>query len=89
MDAYKFNPYHITRAGHSRFKNTMKRRVNARFSTLTHLFKRAEESARYHKTEAEVEVLVDRLKNLWNDYTRLTARRKALRAQIEAIGGQL
>jgi transposase len=67
----------------------MKRRVNARFSTLEHLFGRAEESARYHKTEAEVELLVERLKALWADYIRLTARRKALRAQIEAIGREL
>lgn len=31
---------------------------------------------------------MDRLKALWTDYTRLTARRKALRAQIETIGRQ-
>lgn len=89
MDAYAFDPYHIRRAGLTRFKNTMRRRVGARTSTLEHLFGRAEESARYHKTEAEVELLVERLKALWADYTRLTARRKALRAQIEAIGTRL
>lgn len=89
MDAYAFNPYHITRAGYRRFKNTVKRRVNARFSTLTHLFERAEESARYHKTEAEAQLLVNRLKVLWADYQRLTTRRARLRTQIEAIGRQL
>ena len=89
MEAYAFDPYHIRRAGLARFKNTMRRRVGARTSTLEHLFGRAEESARYHKTEAEVELLVERLKALWADYTRLTARRKALRAQIEAIGTRL
>jgi transposase len=89
MDAYAFNPYHIQRAGLGRFKSTMKRRVNARFSTLEHLFGRAEESVRYHKTEVEVDLLVDRLKALWADYKRLTARRKALRTQIEAIGEEL
>jgi transposase len=89
MDAYAFDPYHIQRAGLGRFKNTLRRRVGARTSTLEHLFERAEESARYHKTEAEVELLVDRLKALWADYRRLTARRTALRAQIEAIGEEL
>lgn len=48
MDAYKFNPYHIRRAGYNRFKNTMRRRVSARTTTLEPLFERAEESARYH-----------------------------------------
>lgn len=67
----------------------MKRRVNARFATLIRLFERAEQSARYHKSEAEVDLLVGRLKALWADYRRLTARRKALRAQIEAIGAEL
>lgn len=89
MEAYRFNPYHITRAGHSRFKNTMKRRVNARFSTLEQLFQRAEESARYQKSDAEIELLVQRLKALWADYKRLTARRERLRDQIEAIGREL
>lgn len=88
FDAYKFNPYHI-RAGRARFKNTMRRRVGAHTSTLEHLFKRATESARYHKTEAEVKLLVERLKALWADYRCLTARRAALRAQIEAIGTRL
>jgi transposase len=89
MDAYVFNPYHILRAGYTRFKNTMRRRVAARTSTLEHLFERAKESARYHKTEAEVDLLVDRLKALWADYRRLTARRAHLRVQIEVIGHTL
>jgi len=89
MDAYAFDPYHIVKAGYSRFKNTIKRRVNARFSTLEHLFERAEESARYHKTEDETQLLVERLKALWADFKRLTARRAALRARIEAIGCEL
>ena len=89
MEAYAFNPYHITRAGYNRFKNTMRRRVSAHTTTLEHLFAWAEESARYHKTEAEVQLLVDRLKTLWADYTRLTARRERLRGQIEAIGHEL
>lgn len=89
MDAYQFNPYHIQRTGFSRFKSTIRRRVSAHTTTLEHLFARAEESARYHKTEAEVQLLVDRLKTLWADYTRLTARRERLRGQIEAIGTSL
>lgn len=89
MDAYAFDPYHIAKGGYPRFKNTIKRRVNARFSTLEHLFESAEESARYHKTEAEIGLLVDRLQALWADYERLTARRERLRAQIEAIGEEL
>jgi len=89
MEAYRFNPYHILRAGYPRFKKTMKRRVNARFSTLEHLFECAEESARYHKSDPEVQLLVQRLKALWADYERLTARRACLRAQIETIGHKL
>jgi transposase len=76
MDAYQFNPYHIHRTGFSRFKSTIRRRVSAHTTTLEHLFERTEESARYHKTEAEVDLLVNRLKALWADYTRLTARRE-------------
>jgi len=89
MEAYAFNPYHIRRAGLGRFKSTIKRRVNARFSTLEHLFERAEESVRYHKTEAEAQLLTSRLKALWADYKRLRARRTALRAQIEQVGREL
>jgi transposase len=89
MDAYQFNPYHIRRTGYSRFKSTIRRRASAHTTTLKHLFARAEESSRYHKTETEVQMLVDRLKALWADYTRLTARRERLRGQIEAIGATL
>jgi len=38
MEAYAFNPYHIVRAGYSRFEAVVKRHVNARFATLEHLF---------------------------------------------------
>ena len=89
MDAYAFNPYHITRAGLGRFKKVMRRRVAAHTTTLEHLFERADESDRYHKTEAEIELLVDRLKTLWADYARLTDRRERLRSQIEGIGATL
>lgn len=68
LEAYAFNPYHIVRAGYGRFKNVVKRRVNARFATLEHLFDCAEQSIRYAKTETEVEVLVERLRQLWADY---------------------
>jgi transposase len=89
MEAYAFNPYHIVRAGYTRFKKTMKRRVNARFQTLEHLFACAEASIRYAKTEAEVDVLVERLRQLWADYERLTARRERLREAIDDLGAQL
>ena len=89
MDAYQFNPYHIRRAGYNRFKSTIRRRASAHTTTLKHLFARSEESSRYHKTEAEIDILVDRLKTLWADYTRLTARRERLRGQIESIGATL
>jgi hypothetical protein len=46
MEAYAFNPYAICRAGYTRFKKTMKRRVNARFQTLEHLFACAEQAVR-------------------------------------------
>ncbi|NBB75061.1 MAG: transposase [Bacteroidetes bacterium] len=89
MEAYAFNPYHIVRAGYTRFKKTMKRRVNARFATLEHLFACAEASIQYAKTETEVELLVERLRQLWADYERLTARRARLRAEIERLGARL
>ncbi|PEN10353.1 IS110 family transposase, partial [Longibacter salinarum] len=87
--AYAFNPYHIVRAGYGRFTAVVKRRVHARFATLEHLFDRAEQSVRYAKTTAEVDLLVDRLRTLWSDYERLVARRKRVRTQIEQLGEQL
>jgi len=89
MEAYAFNPYHIVRAGYTRFKSTIKRRVNARFATLEHLFTCAEQAVRYHKTDGEVQLLVERLRELWSDYERLTARRARLRAEIERLGERL
>lgn len=89
MEAYQFNPYHIVRAGYTRFKKTMKRRVNARFATLEHLFACAEQAVRYPKTDGEVRLLVERLRQLWSDYERLTARRAQLRAEIERLGERL
>lgn len=68
MDAYAFDPYHIRRVGLGRFKNTMRRQVGARTTTLEHLFERAKESVGYHKTEAELKLLVERLKALWADF---------------------
>jgi len=89
MEAYAFNPYHIVRAGYDRFTAVVKRRVNARFATLEQLFDRAEQSVRYAKTTAEVDLLVGRLRALWSDYERLVARRKRVRTQIEQLGEQL
>lgn len=89
MEAYAFNPYHIVRAGYTRFKKTMKRRVNARFQTLEHLFACAEQAVRYHKTDGEVRLLVERLRQLWADYERLTARREHVRTEIERLGERL
>lgn len=43
----------------------MRRRIAAHTTTLEYLFVRAEESARYDKTKAEIELLVDRLKVHW------------------------
>jgi hypothetical protein len=89
MEAYAFNPYHIVRAGYGRFTAVVKRRVNARFATLAHLFGRAKQSPRYAKTTAEVDLLVGRRRALWSDYKRLTTRRKDLRTQIEWLGEEL
>ena len=75
FDAYRFDPYAICRAGHTRFKRKMKRRVRfCRFQTLEHLFACAEESVRHRKSRAEIEVLTDRLQALWRDYEHLTER---------------
>lgn len=90
MDAYAFNPYRIARAGYTRFKKAIKRRVRGtRFATLEHLFERAEQSVRYCKTESEIQLLTSRLIDLWTDYERLIARRKRLRVEIERLGEQL
>lgn len=90
FSAYRFNPYAICRAGYTRFKKTMKRRVRgARFATLEHLFERAEQSVHYTKTESEIQLLIGRLKDLWADYERITARRKRLRVEIERLGDRL
>lgn len=91
VSVFGVTPQHsgFDRARLDRFKRVMSRRVAAHTTTLDHLFERAEESARYHKTETEIELLVERLKALWANYRCLTARRSTLRAQIEAIGAKL
>ena len=89
MEAHVFNPYHIIRAGYGRFKNAIKRRVNARFATLEHLFACAEQSTRHHKSQLEIDLLIRRLKALWADYECLTARRARLRTEIERLGERL
>ena len=90
MEAYSFDPYAIERAGYTRFKRKMKRRVKyVRFATLEHLFARAKGSARQRKSPEEVELLKERLGALWQDYRRLTRRRAAQRQEIEALAEEL
>lgn len=90
MEAYRFNPFAICRAGYKRFERKMKRRSKyTHFETLRHLFDCAELSSRYQPTENEVALLVDRLQDLWTDYTRHTERMTRLKAQIDALGEQL
>lgn len=90
MHAYAFDPFAILRAGYTRFERKMKRHSKyTRFETLAHLFSCAEQSARYHTTGSEVELLTARLKALWSDYERHTRRREQLQRQIEALGQQL
>ena len=90
MEAYAFDPFAICRAGYTRFEGTMKRHSKyTHFDTLRHLFAHAEQSARYHLSGEEVDVITTRLKALWADYQRHTERMEELKAQIEALGEDL
>lgn len=90
MDAYAFSPFAICRAGYKRFeKATGRRSKYTHFETLRHIFARAEESARYSFTPAEIELLTGRLEALWSDYECHSKRMEQLQAQIEALGEEL
>lgn len=90
MDAYAFDPFAICRAGYKRFERKMKRRSKyTHFDTLRHLFRCAEQSARHGPAAALADVVTARLKALWSDYERHTARTQALRAKTEALAEKL
>ncbi len=90
VDAYGFDPFAISRAGYKCFERKMKHRSKyTRFETLRHLFACAEQSARYHVSTDELDILTARLKVLWADYERHTARMEELKAEIEALGEAL
>ena len=87
---YVFNPFAILRAGYTHFERKIKRRSKyTHFDTLRHLFHCAEQSARYHLTSAEIDLLTDRIEALWSDYEQHAARMKTLQAEIEALGETL
>lgn len=90
MQAYAFDPFAILRAGYTRFERKMKHRSKyTRFETLEHLFRCAEQSARYHVSTDEVELLTARLQALWSDYERHSGRMEQLKNQIVALGQEL
>ena len=90
MDAYSFDPFAICGAGYKRFERTMKRRSKyTHFETLRHLFRCAEQPARYHMTEDERALVTGRLQDLWADYACHTERMEQLQAQIEALGEEI
>ncbi len=90
MDAYALDPFAICRAGYKRFENTIKRRSKyTHFDTLRHLFRCAEQSARYSFTRAEADVLTGRLEALWSDHERHTERTETLRGEIESLAQEL
>lgn len=90
MEAYAFNPFHIVRAGYTRFERAIKRRSKyTHFDTLRHLFARAEASAHYRLTPGEIELLIGRLKALWGDYEQHAKRMEQLQTQIETLGDKL
>ena len=90
MDAYSFDPFAICRTGSTRFERKIKHRSKyTHLDTLRHLFDCAEQSARYQMAKGEVALLVDRLQDLWTDYTCQTERMEHIQAQIEALGEEL
>lgn len=76
---YGWNPHRIVDDGKERFWQKMKQKVKGvHEATLEALWEQANRSVRQHRPAAEREMLEERLRQLWADYTRHEGRKEQI-----------
>ena len=89
-EIYGWNPQKIVDDGQERFRQKMKERVKGvHEATLQALFEQAKRSVRQHRAPAEREVLEQRVRQLWADYTRHESRKAEIAEQMGELFKQL
>ena len=89
-EIYGWNPQKIVDDGQERFRQKMKERVKGvHEATLQALFEQAKRSVRQHRPPAEREVLEQRVRQLWADYTRHESRKAEIAEQMGELFKQL
>jgi len=86
VEKYGANPYRIVKSGYSRFCAAMKRAVpRIRKTSLERLWAQAEISVRNEQPASYIEVLEQRLKDLYADYWRHKDRKSRIEEQMIGI----
>ena len=89
-EIYGWNPQKIVDDGRERFRKKMKQKVKGvHEATLQALFEQAKRSVRQHRPSAEREVLEQRVRQLWADYTRHEERKEEIAEQMGELFKQL
>lgn len=93
---YGWNPQNIVEDGPERFRRKMKEKVKGvHEATLQALFEQAKRSVRQHRPPAECrppaewEMLEERLRQLWADYTRHEGRKEEIAGRMGELFKQL
>jgi len=89
-EIYGWNPQKIVDDGRERFRKKMKQKVKGvHEATLQALFEQAKRSVRQHRPSAEREVLEQRVRQLWADYTRHEGRKEEIAERMGELFRQL
>ena len=89
-EIYGWNPQRIVDDGPERFRRKMKEKVKGvHEATLQALFEQAKRSVRQHRPPAEREMLEQRVRQLWADYTRHEGRKEEIAERMGALFKQL
>ena len=89
-EIYGWNPQKIIDDGPERFRRKMKEKVKGvHEATLQALFEQAKRSVRQHRPSAEREVLEQRVRQLWADYTRHEGRKEEIAERMGELFRQL
>jgi hypothetical protein len=89
-ELYGWNPHKIVQDGFERFRQKMKQEVKGvHEATLEALWEQANRSVRQHRPPAEREMLEERLRQLWADYTRHEGRKEEIAGRMGELFEQL
>lgn len=86
MEVYSWNPHRIVADGYETFERQIRERVRGvEHATLEELWTQARSSARRVVPEAYLEMLEQRVRQLWDDYFRQRERKAEIQADIERL----